>query len=97
MVLLMIKSFKNKETEKIFNRYFSKKLPQNILRSALLQLRSLNQAKNINDLRNPPSNHLEKLLGNRKGQHSIKINDQWRICFVWDDNDAYDVEIADYH
>jgi len=97
MVLLMIKSFKNKETEKIFNRYFSKKLPQNIQRSALLQLRSLNQAKNINDLRNPPSNHLEKLLGNRKGQYSIKINEQWRICFVWDDNDAYDVEIADYH
>jgi proteic killer suppression protein len=48
-------------------------------------------------LRNPPSNHLEKLHGNRKGQHSIKINAQWRICFVWDDNDAYDVEIADYH
>ena len=97
MVLLMIKSFKNKETEKIFNRYFSKKLPQNIQRSALLQLRSLNQARNINDLRNPPSNHLEKLHGNRKGQHSIKINAQWRICFVWGDNDAYDIEIADYH
>jgi len=97
MVLFMIKSFKNKETEKIFYRYLSKKLPQNIQRNALLQLRSLNQARNINDLRNPPSNHLEKLHGNRKGQHSIKINDQWRICFVWDDNDAYDVEIADYH
>ena len=93
----MIKSFKNKETEKIFNRYFSKKLPQNIQRSALLQLRSLNQARNIIDLRNPPSNHLEKLHGNRKGQHSIKINDQWRICFIWDGNDAYEVEIADYH
>jgi len=97
MVLFMIKSFKNRETEKIFNRYFSKKLPQNIQRSALLQLRSLNQARNITDLRNPPSNHIEKLHGNRKGQHSIKINDQWRICFVWDGNDAYDVEIADYH
>ena len=97
MVLFMIKSFKNKETEKIFNRYFSKKLPQNIQRSALLQLRSLNQARNIIDLRNPPSNHLEKLHGNRKGQHSIKINDQWRICFIWDGNDAYEVEIADYH
>jgi len=93
----MIKSFKNKETEKIFHRYFSKKLPQNIQRSALLQLRSLNQARNIIDLRNPPSNHLEKLHGNRKGKHSIKINDQWRICFIWDGNDAYDVEIADYH
>lgn len=93
----MIKSFKDKETEKIFNRYFSKKLPQSIQRSALLQLRSLNQARNINDLRNPPSNYLEKLRGNRKGQHSIKINDQWRICFVWDGNDSYEVEIADYH
>ncbi len=93
----MIKSFKDKETEKIFNRYFSKKLPQSIQRSALLQLRSLNQARNINDLRNPPSNHLEKLRDNRKGQHSIKINDQWRICFVWDGNDSYEVEIADYH
>ena len=93
----MIKSFKDKETEKIFNRYFSKKLPQSIQRSALLQLRSLNQARNIKDLRNPPSNHLEKLRGNRKGQHSIKINDQWRICFVWDGNDSYEVEIADYH
>ena len=97
MVLFVIKSFKNKEIEKIFNRYFSKKLPQKIQRSALLQLRSLNQARNINDLRNPPSNHLEKLHGNRKAQHSIKINDQWRICFIWDDNDAHDVEIADYH
>ncbi len=93
----MIKSFKDKETEKIFNRHFSKKLPQSIQRSALLQLRSLNQVRNINDLRNPPSNHLEKLRGDRKGQLSIKINDQWRICFVWDDNDAYEVEIADYH
>ncbi len=93
----MIKSFKDKETEKIFNRYFSKRLPQSIQRSALLQLRSLNQAKNMNDLRNPPSNHLEKLHGNRRGQHSIMINDQWRICFVWDGNDAYSVEIVDYH
>jgi len=93
----VIKPFKDKETEKIFNRFFSKKLPQSIQRSALLQLRSLNQARNINDLRNPPSNHLEKLRGDRNGQHSIKINDQWRICFVWNGNDAYEVEIADYH
>ena len=93
----MIKSFKDKETERIFNRYFSKKLPQNFQRRALLQLRSLNQARNMNDLRNPPSNHLEKLSADRKGQHSIRINDQWRICFAWDGNDAYDVEITDYH
>ena len=93
----MIESFKSKETEKIFNRYFSKKLPQDIQRPALLQLKSLNQARNINDLRNPPANRLEKLGGDRKGQYSIRINDQWRICFIWKDNNAYDVEIADYH
>ncbi len=93
----MIHSFKCKETEKIFNRYFSKKLPQNIQRNALLQLRSLNQARNINDLRNPPSNHLEILEGNRKDQRSIRINSQWRICFVWKENNAYSVEITDYH
>jgi len=93
----MIRSFKDKETERIFNRYFSRKLPQHIQRTALLQLRSLNQVRNINDLRSPPSNHLEKLYGDRKGQNSIRINDQWRICFVWDGNDAHDVEIADYH
>ncbi len=57
----------------------------------------INNAKNINDLRIPPANRLEKLSGNREGQHSIRINDQWRICFVWRDGDAYDVEITDYH
>lgn len=93
----MIKTFKSKEAEKIFNRYFSHKLPQSIQRSALLQLRSLNQARNINDLRNPPSNHLEVLTGKRKGQHSIRINEQWRICFIWKENNAYNVEIVDYH
>ncbi len=72
-------------------------MPQNIQRSALLKLRSLNQAKTINDLRNPPSNHLEILGGSRKGQHSIRINDQWRICFEWIENNAYNVEITDYH
>jgi len=93
----MIRSFKNKETEKVFNRYFSKKYPQNIQRRALLQLRSLHHAGNINDLRNPPSNHLEKLSGDREGQHSIRINNQWRICFKWDGRDAWEVEITDYH
>jgi proteic killer suppression protein len=93
----MIKSFKDKETERIFNRYFSKKLPQTIQRRALLQLRSLNRASNINDLRNPPSNHLEKLVGDRKEEYSIRVNDQWRISFVWDGTDAHDVEITDYH
>lgn len=93
----VIKSFRNKETEKIFNRYFSKKYPEDIQRRALLQLRSLHNAGNINDLRNPPSNHLEKLSGKRAAQHSIRINSQWRICFVWDGSDAHDVEIVDYH
>lgn len=93
----MIKSFRDKETEKIFNRYFSKKFPPTIQRRALIQLRSLHNAAGIEDLRNPPSNHLEKLSADRTGQFSIRINDQWRICFVWDGNDAHDVEITDYH
>lgn len=64
---------------------------------ALRKLRMLNNAKNINDLRIPPANRLEKLAGDRAGQYSIRINDQWRICFIWEDSDAYDVEITDYH
>ena len=93
----MIKSFKNKETEKIYGREISRKLPAEIQQIALRKLRMINNAKNINDLRIPPANRLEKLGGNREGQHSIRINDQWRICFVWRDGDAHDVEITDYH
>jgi toxin HigB-1 len=93
----MIKSFKNKETEKIFNRYFSKRYPHEIQRRGLLQLRSLHNAGGIDDLRNPPSNHLEKLSGDREGRYSMRINDQWRICFTWDGSDAHNVEITDYH
>ncbi len=93
----MIKSFKNKETEKIFNREVSLKLPQDIQQVALRKLRMINNAKGVNDLRIPPANRLEKLSGDREGQHSIRINDQWRICFIWKDRDAYDVEITDYH
>jgi proteic killer suppression protein len=93
----MIKSFKNKETEKIFNRYLSKKYPYEIQRRALLQLRSLHNVGGINDLRNPPSNHLEELSGDRAGQYGNRINDQWRICFTWDGSDAHNVEITDYH
>jgi proteic killer suppression protein len=93
----MIKSFRNKETEKIYSREASLKLPREIQHVALRKLRMINNAKNINDLRIPPANRLEKLSGNREGQHSIRINDQWRICFVWRDGDAYDVEITDYH
>ena len=72
-------------------------MPRDIQQVALRKLRMINNAKNINDLRIPPANRLEKLSGNREGQHSIRINDQWRIYFVWRDGDAYDVEITDYH
>ena len=93
----MIKTFRSKETEKIFNREFSSKLPSNIQRTALKKLWMLDAAPDINSLRVPPSNHLEALKGERKGQHSIRINKQWRICFVWNNGDAFDVEIVDYH
>ena len=93
----MIKSFQDKETEKIFNRLFSGKLSQNIQHLARRKLIMLDAATDLNTLRLPPGNRLESLKGDRKGQHSIRINDQWRICFKWKVGDAYDVEIADYH
>ena len=93
----MIQSFKCKETEKVFNRAFSRKFPNDIQRVALRKLRMLNRSTILNDLRVPPSNRLEPLKGRRKGQHSIRINDQWRVCFKWRDGDAFDVEIVDYH
>lgn len=93
----MIKSFADKETERIFNRQFSRKLPPTIQPPARRKLEVLEAADILQDLRLPPSNHLEKLVGKRQGQHSIRINDQWRICFVWRGNDAFNVEIVDYH
>jgi proteic killer suppression protein len=93
----MVKSFKNKETEKVYSREGSGKLPRDIQQVALRKLRMINNAKNLNDLRIPPANRLEKLKGAREGQYSIRINDQWRICFTWREADAYDVEITDYH
>ena len=93
----MIGSFADKETEKIFGRAFSRKLPADIQRIARRKLEILDAAENLNDLRIPPANRLEKLSGDREGQHSIRINDQWRICFVWRERDAYRVEIVDYH
>lgn len=93
----MIKNFKCKETEKIWNGYYSKKFPSDMQERALRKLRQLEVANNLDDLKNPPSNHLEKLKGNRKNQMSIRINNQWRLCFVFDGNDAFDVEIVDYH
>ena len=93
----MIKSFADKQTEKLFARHFSRKLPQDIQRIARRKLVILDAVDSLQDLRVPPSNRLEKLTGERRGQHSIRINDQWRICFRWVDQDAYDVEIVDYH
>jgi toxin HigB-1 len=93
----MIQTFKDKDTEKIFKRFFSGKLPTDIQRIAFRKLRMIDKAQNIIDLRVPPANRLEKLKGNRLRQHSIRINDQWRICFEWQNNDAFKVEIVDYH
>ena len=93
----MIRSFADKETEKVFNQDFSKKLPQSIQGVALRKLIMINNAHCIEDLRIPPANHLEQLKGNRKGQYSIRINDQYRICFKFDQSDCFDVEITDYH
>ncbi|WP_420628101.1 type II toxin-antitoxin system RelE/ParE family toxin [Candidatus Leptofilum sp.] len=93
----MIQSFKDKEAEKIFRRQRSRKLPGDIQQMALRKLRMLNRASNLTDLRMPPANRLEKLKGDRKNQYSIRINNQWRICFRWQSGDAYDVEIVDYH
>jgi proteic killer suppression protein len=93
----VIRSFASKETEKIFIRQRSRILPQDIQQIALRKLRMLNRAVTLNDLRVPPANRLEKLSGDREGQHSIRINQQWRICFEWKRGNAYDVEIVDYH
>jgi proteic killer suppression protein len=93
----MIKSFSSKETKKIWEGQFSKKLPSDIQRIARRKLRMLNNSRTINDLTIPPANNLEELKGNRKGQYSIRINDQWRICFIWKNGDSYDIEIVDYH
>ncbi len=93
----MIKSFKSPETERIWEGIVSPKFPYEIQRRALQKLRMLNAALFLDDMRIPYSNHFEALLGKRKGQYSIRINDQYRICFRWIGNHAYDVEITDYH
>lgn len=97
IIFLMIKTFADKETEKLFRRTFSRKLPSNVQLVARMKLEILDAAEVLQDLRIPPGNRLEKMSGNRAGQYSIRINDQWRICFVWRQENAYDVEIADYH
>ena len=92
----MIKSFKCKDTEKLFNDLDVRKF-RSISRTARIKLEVLNAAVSLNSLRVPPGNRLEKLKGNREGQHSVRINDQWRICFLWKEENAHDVEIVDYH
>jgi proteic killer suppression protein len=92
----MIKSFKDSETENVFMRRFSKKLPHDIQKTAFRKLRLIDAAGDLNDLRVPPANRLEALGADRKGRHSIRMNDQWRVCFIWKDGDAYEVEIMDY-
>jgi len=93
----MIQSFADGETERFFATGRFRRFPPDIRRRAVMRLTQLNAAARLEDLRLPPSNHLEALKGDRKGQHSIRINDQWRVCFRFDNGDAYDVEIVDYH
>ena len=95
--LLMIRSFKCPETERLFHRERSRKLPGDLQRVALRKLLQVHAAVSLEDLRVPPGNRLEALKDDRKGQHSIRVNDQWRVCFVWKDGAAEDVEIVDYH
>ena len=93
----MIKSFRCRETEKIFRRIFSRKFPHDIQGRAFMKLNAIDAAAQLEDLRLPPSNRLEALRGERKGQWGIRINDQWRICFEWRKGNAEQVEIVDYH
>ena len=93
----MIRSFKSEQTELIWQGQLVRQLPQSIQAVARRKLRMLNNAHILNDLRIPPANRLEKLRGNRSGQYSIRINEQWRICFIWENGDALNVEIVDYH
>ena len=93
----MIRSFACRETERLFNDETARRLPANIQHVARRKLVMLNQARQLDDLRSPPGNRLEALKGDRKGQHSIRINGQWRVCFRWQGEDAFEVEIVDYH
>ena len=93
----MIRGFACKETERLFNDETARRSPQQIQRAARRKLLLLHHARSLNDLRSPYGNHLEALKDDRTGQHSIRVNDQWRICFRWQGEDALDVEIVDYH
>jgi proteic killer suppression protein len=93
----VIISFKNRDTASVYARDRSRRLPAGIQRVALRKLKMLNNAQRLDDLRSPPANRLEKLRGDRNGQYSIRINERYRLCFVWCDGNALDVEIVDYH
>ena len=97
MVLAMIRSFRNREAEVIWARRFIKSIPNDMARTAYRKLVQLHNARSLDDLKAPPGNRLEALQGDRQGQHSIRINRQWRVCFRWSEGDAHDVEITDYH
>ena len=93
----MIRSFRGRETERVFLRERSRRLPPDVQRIAQRKLAIIDAADLLSDLQVPPGNRLEKLSGSREGQYSIRINDQWRVCFRWSDGDAYNVEVTDYH
>ena len=93
----MIKGLKDKEAERLFNREPTRKLAPEIQRIGLRKLRMLHRARSLEDLRVPPGNRLEALKGDRQGQYSIRINDRWRICFIWEQGDVFEVKIVDYH
>ena len=93
----MIRSFANKRTAAIWADRMPKGFPSDLAKVSRRKLRALAAATTLEDLRQPPANHLEALAGDRAGQHSIRVNDQWRLCFAWRDGDAYDVEIVDHH
>ncbi len=93
----VIRSFADRETERLFRRRFTRRIPTQIQRAARRRLEILDGAETLSDLRIPPANRLEKLVGDRTGQYSIRINEQWRICFEWQDGNTYSVEIVDYH
>ncbi len=93
----MIRTFADEETKRLFQREPVKRFPPPVRRRGLRKLLLVDAAESLNDLRVPPANRLEKLRGDREGQYSIRVNDQWRVCFRWEAGDAYDVEITDYH
>ena len=95
--VLVIRGYRDTDTQAVAERRRVRRFPEELQRRAQRKLMMINNAADLSDLRVPPGNHLEALSGDRHGQHSIRINDQWRICFAWDDGDAYEVEIIDYH